>query len=165
MARNKSSEVPHYELLYIISNKYTEEETTPIIEKVSKVIEQNGGKITHREEWGKKRLAYSINHFSHGYYVLVEYDLSGGGQEKINKELKMATEILRHQTIAKEYKTEEEKKKEKKKKEEKIIKEKEEEEQVEEKKKEVEVAKPKKDIDMKDLDAKLDKILDTDDLL
>ena len=54
MAKNKKSVTPHYELLYIISNKFTEEEIKPIIEKVSKVITDNKGEITYTEDWGKK---------------------------------------------------------------------------------------------------------------
>jgi len=163
MSNEKTLEIPHYELLYIISNKYTEEETGPIIEKVNKIIERNEGKITHQEEWGKKKLAYDIENFSHGYYALVEYDLPGKNASKVNKELEMSNEILRHQIVAKKFKTQEERKEEAKQKEERIFKEKEEERKEEEEK--IEPKKEKRDVDMKDLDAKLDKILDTDDLL
>jgi len=163
MSKKKSSEIPHYELLYIISNKFTEEETKPIIEKVNKVIERNQGKITFQEEWGKKKLAYSIENFIYGYYVLVEYDLPGESAAKVNKELKMSNEILRHQIVAKTFKTKEERETEKKQKEERIVKEKEEERKEEEEK--IIPVKQKQDVNMEDLDAKLDKILDTDDLL
>ena len=60
MAKNKTTENFYYELLYIISNKYSEDEVKPIIEKVEKIIKENGGAIISAEEWGKKRLAYPI---------------------------------------------------------------------------------------------------------
>jgi uncharacterized Zn finger protein (UPF0148 family) len=73
----------------------------------------------------------------------------------------MMSEVLRHQIITKKVKTEEEIKKEKE------ITKKIAAKQAEEKKtlEEKERAKDKKKIDLEDLDEKLDKILETDDLL
>jgi len=157
MAKNKPSEIPHYELLYIISNKYSEDELAPIVEKVKKIINDNGGNISHNEEWGKKRLAYPIKHFRHGYYNLVEFDLEGEKIAKIDIALRMASEILRHQIVKKKQKTVEEIKREK---------------EIAEKITDIKKAKEKKDedkndkkVELKDLDEKLDKILETDNLL
>lgn len=159
MAKNKTSEIPHYELLYIVSNKYSEEELKPIIEKVRKIISDQGGNITFSEEWGKKRLAYPINNFRYGYYSLVEFDLEGEKLIKIDKALRLAREILRHQIVNKKQKSLAEIEKEKKITEKIIAKrEKDEKEEKEEEKK-------KDKVELKDLDEKLDKILETDDLL
>lgn len=159
MAKNKTSEIPHYELLYIVSNKYSEEELKPIIEKVRKIISDQGGNITFSEEWGKKRLAYPINNFRYGYYNLVEFDLEGEKLIKIDKALRLAREILRHQIVNKKQKSLAEIEKEKKITEKIIAKrEKDEKEEKEEEKK-------KDKVELKDLDEKLDKILETDDLL
>lgn len=160
MSKVKKIEIPHYELLYIISNKYTEDEIKPIIEKVKKIINNRGGKITLTDEWGKKRLAYPIKNFGYAYYVLVEFDLEGKKLKDIDWDLRMMNEVMRHQIVIKKIKTEEEIKKEeeisKKIADKKVEKEKVE-EKVEEKKKEK--------VDLDELDEKLDKILDTDDLL
>lgn len=157
MAKSKKVETPHYELLYIISNKYSEDELKPIIQKVGKIIKDNEGNITKTEEWGKKRLAYPIKHFNYGYYNLVEFDIEGGKTEKINRTLQMAREILRHQMVVKKVKTPAEIKKEKEISEKIATKAKE--------KEKLEEEKIKGKVDLKDLDKKLDKILDTDDLL
>ena len=161
MAKNKTSEIPHYELLYIISNKYSENELAPIIDKVRKIINSQGGNITFSEEWGKKRLAYPIKHFRYGYYNLVEFNLAGEKLTKVDRILRLANEILRHQIVNKKQKTvktmEKEKKIAKK-----IAAEK---ERGVKKEKEKIKAKSKEKVELKDLDEKLDKILETDDLL
>lgn len=161
MAKTKLANIPHYELLYVIPNKYTEEEVKPIMAKVSKIIAGHNGKITYSEEWGKKKLAYLIKGNGYGYYNLVEFDLSGNELDKLNRTLAMTNEVLRYQVVTKPARSEaeikEEKKKMEKRLEEEIVKEKEEPE------KEKEKTKPK--MDLKDLDEKLDKILNTDDLL
>ncbi|RLC38598.1 30S ribosomal protein S6 [Candidatus Falkowbacteria bacterium] len=163
MAKNKKNEIPHYELLYIVSNKYTEDELKPIVLNVNKTIEENGGKITYKEDWGKKKLAYSIKHFNYGYYSLAEFDIEGGQVEKIDKELRMSSEILRHTIVVKIAKTAEEIKAEKTRA--KVIVKKAIKEKRKEKEEPLKKEEPKTKVDLKDLDEKLDKILDTDDLL
>jgi len=161
MPKTNTSQIPHYELLYIVSNKFTEDELKPIIEKVGGLISDNGGKITLIEEWGKKRLAYPIKNFSHAYYVLVEFDFEGEKIEDINRGLRMMSEIMRHQIVSKTVKTAEDIKKDKEISQ-KIAarKEKVKADEISEKK---EAQKEK--VDMGKLDEKLDKILETDDLL
>lgn len=157
MSKVKSDKIPHYELLYIVSNKFTEDELKPIIEQVRQLIEKNGGRITFTEQWGKRKLAYSIKLFSHGYYNLVEFDAVGEGLKKITRGLDMESEIVRYQIVAKKIKTAAEVEKEK---------------AITEKiaakavaKEQLEEEKKKGKVDLKDLDERLDRILDTDDLL
>lgn len=161
MARNKTSETPHYEMLYIVANKYSEDELKPIVENVNKTIVSEGGVITYEEAWGKKRLAYPIKHFNHGYYLLVEFDLEGKKLAKLNDLIRMSAEILRHQIVTKKKLSEEEIKKAKDSQKKQI--EKKEEKKIEEEK--LKKEEKKGTVKLKDLDEKLDKILDTNDLL
>lgn len=162
MSRTKSSEIPHYELLYIISNKFSEDEVKPIIEKINSLIVSNQGKITLAENLGKKRLSYPIKGFRYGYYVLAEFDMAGESLINVDRTLRMTNEVLRHQIIIKIVKTAEQIVQDKK------IAEKiaarndkaEKEEERKEKTKETD----KEKVDLKDLDEKLDKILETNDL-
>lgn len=167
MAKNKSSETPHYELLYIISNKFAENEVTPIVEKIEKLITDSAGEITLKENWGKKHLAYPIKGFSYGYYNLVEFNLEGEKLNKINKIITLSNEIIRHQIVKKTVLTPEE-----------IAKEKEMVKKISAKKKEETKApkaelksklkdrdKDKDKVNLEELDQKLDKILETENLL
>ena len=156
MAKVKSSALPHYELLYIISNKYSEDEIKPIKEKVIKLITDNEGKITYQEDWGKKRFSYSIEHFNHGYYELLEFDMPGEKLINISKALRLSKEILRNQIVKKHIKTTAE-----------IATEKEIAEKIAKKKTDAEkdASSSKAEIEDINLDDKLDKILETDNLL
>ena len=157
MSKTKSNKTPHYELLYIVSNKYSEDELKPIIAKVNKLVEDNDGKITHQEEWGKKKFAYPIQHFNYGYYNLLEFESDGEKLKKINKELRIDSDILRFQIVAKKIKTEEEIKQAKRISEKIAVKSQE--------KEKLEKERTKGKVNLKDLEEKLDKILETDDLL
>jgi len=163
MSKIKSSEIPHYELLYLISNKFSEDEVKPIREKVKGFITANQGKITLSQDLGKKRLAYPIKGFRFGYYNLTEFDMPGENLTKLDRSLRLTEEILRQQIVSKVLKTVEQIAQEK------IIAEKiaaknlAAEKTAKEKVKEKERDKDK--VDLKDLDEKLDKILETSDLL
>lgn len=165
MSKVKTSEIPHYELLCLVSNEFSEDEVKPIQEKVNKIITERKGKITKNEDWGKKRLAYPIKHFGYGYYNLVEFDMDGEEVSKVNKDLRMMSELLRHQIVTKKVKTVEEIAKEKEIKEKIAVKAAKAEEKEEEKETAKEEAKKGDKIELEDLDDKLDKILETDDLV
>lgn len=156
----------HYELLYIIPVKYTEEEAKEIHKKVVGLITARGGGITREDSLGLLRLAYPIKQVHQGYYSAVEFNLEMEKLREIERELKLMNEVLRHQIVKKIAGTEEKIK-------EAILKEKKEkleeqrEEQKEKKgpqvaKKEEKEKKPPKKVDIDELEKKLDKILDSD---
>lgn len=164
--------MPHYELLYLISNKFSEEEIKPIMAKVDSLITNNQGKITSSASLGKKRLAYPIKGFHFGYYILVEFDMPGVNLINVGQALRLTSEILRQQIVIKELKTEEQINKDKEIaakiearniKAEKLAKEKVLARQAASDQTAQKSAKDK--VDLKDLDEKLDKILETDNLL
>lgn len=106
MSKTKTTGETHYEILFIIPNKFTDDEAKTVSASVEKVIADSGGKITLREFWGKKRLAYEIKHNAFGYYSLFEFDLEGKNLAKIDTALRLSTDVLRHQIVVKKSKSE-----------------------------------------------------------
>ena len=164
--------IQRYEIIYLISNKYSEDEVEPINQEINELFKNNGGIIITEENWGKRKLSYPINHFYHAYYYLAECDLPTSSIQKIDNILRLDEKILRHLIVQKRIKTEEEIIKEKKTaqiiaKEEKESKESTEISATSELGKNLSTdVKKKEKVDMVELDEKLDKILDdTKDLL
>lgn len=92
----------NYELLYIVSNQYTEEELPAIREKVNELIVKRGGVVGYQENLGKRKLAYPIKKVAHGYYVITEFELEEGKNlETINTDLRLDKEIVRAQIVVK----------------------------------------------------------------
>lgn len=151
MSKVKPSGDSRYELLYIISNEFSEDEVKPIAEKVNNLIKDSQGQIIRAEEWGKKRLAYHIKKFQYGYYNLVEFTLSGANLAKLERSIRLANDILRHQIVRKDARKAVKPR---------MIRETEVVKPVKEEKTEKE-----KITNLKDLDEKLDRILETSDLL
>lgn len=109
MAKNKPDGLTHYELLYIVSNQFSEDELTPIKDKVEGIIADHEGTITFKEDLGKKRLAYKIKQFRHGYYELVEFDAPSASLPAINDLLRLMSDLIRHQILKTVAKTAEQK--------------------------------------------------------
>ncbi|WP_022847266.1 MULTISPECIES: 30S ribosomal protein S6 [unclassified Desulfurobacterium] len=61
----------YYETVYILRPTLSDEEIEKAIEKVNNAVEKYNGKVLHIDKWGKKQLAYPINDYQMGYYVLI----------------------------------------------------------------------------------------------
>jgi len=162
MAKNKKSSIPHYELLYIVANKFTEDDLKKINKNVNQLLEDNGAKITYKEDWGKKKFCFPINHGRFGYYQFVEFDVESSKVEKINTDLRLSNEVLRHMIVNHAPKTAKQIEVEKRLAEKRAAKAT---KKIDDKVQKKETPKPKKKVDAKELNEKLDKILETDDLL
>ncbi len=169
MSKTKPSGLIHYEMLFIIPNKFTDDEAKDVFKKVGELLTSNNGQITLDNYWGKKKFAYPIKGEYYGYYGLYEFNLDRNIIAEINNKLRLDHSIVRFLIVKKSLKNEDQLKKEEKIKakiEDKKAKEKEE---VEEKiKKTTKKSKAKDDeskIDLKNLDTKLDDILNIDNLL
>jgi small subunit ribosomal protein S6 len=60
-----------YEVVFIIQSDLDDTARTGIVERVSSWITDAGGSIVKKDDWGKRRLAYSIRKQREGHYVLL----------------------------------------------------------------------------------------------
>jgi len=91
----------HYELLYLVPAKFTDEEIEQAKNLVKELITKHGGNITLEDSLGKKKLAYPIKKILQGAYLLIEFDIEGENLKKFNEDLRLEPKILRHQVIKK----------------------------------------------------------------
>ncbi len=68
----------------------------PALDKVKKILETNGAKITKEESDGKKRLCYEIKKQSFGIYYFFELQLPADAPQKISNVFNISDEILRY---------------------------------------------------------------------
>jgi len=64
-------------------------------EKVNKIVTDNGGKITGEDNWGKRKLAYSIKNLDHAVYVFYKAEIPAQGVRKIEATLNITDEVIR----------------------------------------------------------------------
>lgn len=68
----------------------------PAVDKVKKLIETNGGKISKEENDGKKRLAYEINGQDFAIYYFIDLELPAEAPAKISSVMNINDEVLRY---------------------------------------------------------------------
>lgn len=88
-----------YETIYIIRPGASEDDIAAIIDRTNGVIEQFNGKIDLLDRWGIKKLAYTINKETQGYYVFVEYAGMPEAVDEVERLFRIDDKVLKYMTI------------------------------------------------------------------
>ncbi|MFC2059072.1 30S ribosomal protein S6 [Chloroflexota bacterium] len=88
-----------YEMVVVISPEVAEEDVPGTLEKVTQLVTTRGGEMLEVDHWGKRRLAYPINHLREGNYVLTRFKLEPKAVAELEASLRMAGEVLRHLVV------------------------------------------------------------------
>ena len=97
--QTEDARLADYELVYIVSPEVADESLDNRVDAVSKFISGHNGTVDEVDRWGKKKLAYPINHFLEGNYVLTRFKISPARCKELETNLKISEEILRHLLI------------------------------------------------------------------
>lgn len=90
-----------YETIFIISPELSEEDTKNLVEKIKGLIETSA-QLESIDEWGKRKLAYPINDFNEGYYVLANFSAEPGFPHELERVYKITDGIIKDMIIKKE---------------------------------------------------------------
>lgn len=88
-----------YETTFIVNASLDDSQIDAVIGRVQDTITKNGGTIQALNKWGRKRLAYTINKKTNGFYVNIEFDASGTLLAILERFYQLDEMILRHLTI------------------------------------------------------------------
>jgi len=88
-----------YELMYIIPATLSDEEAGAVETKISALITKYGATVESTKRLGKLRLAYLIQNQRHGHYVLVHFSADRKSMSKIDENLRIASDIIRHMIL------------------------------------------------------------------
>ncbi|SEQ06806.1 30S ribosomal protein S6 [Piscibacillus halophilus] len=88
-----------YEIMYIIRPDIEEEARKAEIERLHNVLTNNGAEITNVDEMGQRRLAYEINDYRDGYYVVVNFSGDSVAVDEFSRKAKFSDDVLRHMAI------------------------------------------------------------------
>jgi len=84
-----------YELTVLIHPDLETDMETPL-GKVRDIVKNAGGEITKEDNWGKKKLAYTIKKENFAVYVYMEVKLPADALLKISNTLNITDEVLRY---------------------------------------------------------------------
>ena len=85
-----------YELVMVLSPETDEDQATAIVERVSNYVTEQGGTVLGQNTWGVRRLAYPINKFHEGNYLLTAFKLDPEHIAELDRTLVANEDVLRH---------------------------------------------------------------------
>lgn len=84
-----------YELGFILNPEVSEEQTRAILERIEQIVGKHDGQVVKVNQWGRRRLAYPIQHHRDGYYVFIDMILTPETVLELDRTLKVSEEVLR----------------------------------------------------------------------
>jgi small subunit ribosomal protein S6 len=96
--RGKENEgtVNEYEILLMLDPDLAEERQTEIVTRTHELVEKGGGTWLSQDVWGRRRLAYEIDHKTDGAYHLLQFDAQPATLDEITRVLKITDGVMRH---------------------------------------------------------------------
>jgi small subunit ribosomal protein S6 len=91
----------NYELMTILHPDLDTEAHDAALKKIEKLIADNGGQVESIEPWGKKRLAYEINHIKDGNYTIINFSGAPETIKEMDRVLKINDEVVRFMIVKK----------------------------------------------------------------
>ncbi len=89
----------YYESIFVLRPTLEEEARGAVIAKFQDIIAKEGGEVVKLEEWGIKKLAYEIQKLREGYYVLVEFKAPTELPKELERNYKIADEVIRYNLV------------------------------------------------------------------
>lgn len=84
-----------YELAVAVSAKIEDDERAATIDKVKAYVERFSGQITNIDEWGKRRLAYEVQHMKEAFYYFIQFDAEPAAPAEIEDNIRIMENIVR----------------------------------------------------------------------
>jgi small subunit ribosomal protein S6 len=91
--------VTDYEILLMLDPELPEERQAEILTRVREAIEKDGGRWDNEEPWGRRRLAYEIDHKPEGVYHLLTFAAEPATLDEISRVLKITDGVMRHMAV------------------------------------------------------------------
>src|SRR6266566_1157479 len=85
-----------YELGFILNSEVSEEQSRAILERIEQIVRNHDGQVVRVNQWGRRRLAYPIEHHRDGNYVFFDMILTPETVVELDRTLKVSEEVLRH---------------------------------------------------------------------
>jgi small subunit ribosomal protein S6 len=88
-----------YECLLLLPAEADEAAVGTATDRISTVVAKHGGQVHKTERWGRRRLAFEIDHKGEGYYVVVTFSAEPVAQAELERALNLADEVLRYKVV------------------------------------------------------------------
>jgi len=91
--------MPFYECVFITRQDISANEVDKLADNFADIISAEGGKVTKRENWGLRQLAYRIQKNRKGHYVLFNIDAPSSAVKEMERQMRINENLLRFMTV------------------------------------------------------------------
>ncbi|HVP47771.1 MAG TPA: 30S ribosomal protein S6 [Bryobacteraceae bacterium] len=88
-----------YEELFIVKPDAPEEEVDQFIEQMKSVVSSSGGSVDKVDKWGKRRLAYRVDKYREGAYVLFQFNAAPETVKEFERRLRVSDLVIKFLTV------------------------------------------------------------------
>ena len=88
-----------YEELFILKPDLPEEEVEAYIEQIKGIISTGKGAIDKVDNWGVRKLAYRVNKYAEGRYVLVQFSSDPDLVHEIERRMRVSDQVIKFITV------------------------------------------------------------------
>lgn len=88
----------HYEVVFLVHPDQSEQ-VPAMIERYKSMVEADGGKIHRLEDWGRRQLAFPMQHLAKAHYVLMNIEVSQAVLDELLAGFRFNDAVLRHLVI------------------------------------------------------------------
>ena len=88
-----------YEQIVILDSDLSEDERSPVFDRLKELIPQYKGFLIDIDEWGQKKLAYDIKKKPRGYYAQVNFCGFGDLVDEMERFFRIDDRILKYMTV------------------------------------------------------------------
>ncbi len=88
--------MPLYELGVILDPTLEDEQRTAFLGELKELLAKEGATIVKEDVWGKRTLAYLIDHKREGYYVFWQYEAPGTVIKPLEYRLRLSDQVMRY---------------------------------------------------------------------
>ena len=91
-----------YELALVVNAKAEDDVRTATVEKAKEYIARYGGTVTEVEDWGKKRLAYEIQHMTEAFYYFIQFEADAACPAEVERHVRIMENVIRYLCVRKD---------------------------------------------------------------
>lgn len=85
-----------YEAMVIARPDLSDADVQKLADRYKAVIEDQGGKVESAGKWEKRKLAYEIDKYKEGNYVLFHFEAEAKVPLELGRQLRINDDVIRH---------------------------------------------------------------------
>jgi small subunit ribosomal protein S6 len=88
-----------YEVMFILRPDTADEDVDRLLQTLEENVAAEGGKVTSFERMGKRRLAYTVQRFQEGIYILAFLEGPGSMVKELERRLRVQELVIKFITV------------------------------------------------------------------